>query len=62
MRMQSDLVELLAREHRTVEGLLDELAALDGNEATDHGDLYGVLQVYGAMSKSALVQALCDRR
>ena len=61
MRMQSDaLVELLAREHRTVEGLLDELAALDSNEAAD--DLFGVLQIYGTMSKAALVQALCDRR
>jgi len=58
--MQSDaLVELLAREHRTVEGLLDELAALDGNEASD---LFGVIQLYGTMSKAALVQALCDRR
>jgi hypothetical protein len=60
MRMQSDaLVELLAREHRTVEGLLDELAALDGTEASD---LFGVIQLYGTMSKAALVQALCDRR
>jgi hypothetical protein len=61
--MQSDaLVELLAREHRTVEGLLDELAALDANEASDHADLFGVIQIYATMSKAALVQALCDRR
>jgi hypothetical protein len=48
-----DLVELLAREHRTVEGLLEDLAELDGE-----AELYGLLQSYAQMSKSALVAAL----
>lgn len=48
-----DLVELLAREHRTVEGLLEDLAEVD-REA----ELYGLLQIYSQMSKAALVAAL----
>jgi hypothetical protein len=52
------LVELLAREHRTVEGLLAELKALDANELHPELELLGVLQSYAQMSKSALVAAL----
>lgn len=60
--MHGGLVDLLAREHRTVEGLLDELAALDHEEVDDHAELYGLLQIYSQMSKAALVQALCEKR
>lgn len=48
-----DLVELLAREHRTVEGLLDDLAEVERDT-----ELYSLLQVYARMSKAELVAAL----
>jgi hypothetical protein len=48
-----DLVEILAREHRTVEGLLEDLAEVDSE-----AELYGLLQTYSQMTKSALVAAL----
>jgi hypothetical protein len=48
-----DLVEILAREHRTVEGLLEDLAEVDSG-----AELYGLLQTYSQMTKSALVAAL----
>ena len=47
-----ELVELLAREHCTVEGLLADLAEVEGNE------LYDVLHAYSQMTKDALIDAL----
>ena len=48
-----DLVELLAREHCTVEGLLDDLAEVEGDN-----ELYDVLHAYSQMTKDALIDAL----
>jgi hypothetical protein len=67
MRCGSDdahagLVELLAREHRTVEGLVDELTLLDAGELDDPADLLPILRTCSQRSKHELVQALCGRR
>lgn len=59
--MQSGIVELLAREHRTVEGLLEELNLLDAEEVDSEAELYGLLRTYSQMSKTALVAALSSR-
>jgi len=44
-----------------LEGVLDELAALADHEV-DRAALYALLQSYSTMSKTELVQTLCDKR
>jgi hypothetical protein len=57
MQLRSDeMVELLAREHRTLEGLLDDLGELA--EVQFETELFGLLQGYSQMSKAALVEIL----
>lgn len=55
------LVELLAREHRTVEGLVEELAALDAKDLDRDAELLVLLQRYTQRSKAALVAALSEK-
>jgi hypothetical protein len=59
--MQDALIELLAREHRTVEGLVHELDLLDERDVDAHSELYAALRVYAHMSKVELVEALTMR-
>lgn len=56
------LVEILAREHRTVERLVEELAALDAADLDGDAELLGLLQSYTQRSKASLVAALSESR
>lgn len=56
------LVEILAREHRTVERLVEELAALDAADLDGDAELLGLLQSYTQRSKASLVAVLSENR
>lgn len=55
---QSNLIDLLAREHRTVEGLVDDLAFLDTDDLDDQCDLYVLLHACTRIPKAQLVDLL----
>ena len=55
---QANLIDLLAHEHRTVEGLVDELAFLDTDDVDQQCELFVTLQSYAAMSKASLIEAI----
>jgi hypothetical protein len=50
---REDLIQMLAREHRTVERLSEELALLG-----DRGELASTLQDYARHDKQALIDRL----
>ena len=58
---QANLIELLAREHRTVEGLVGDLSFLDTDDVDDQCDLYLALQSCARTSKSDLIETLSQR-
>jgi hypothetical protein len=55
---QANLIDLLAHEHRTVEGLVDDLAFLDSDDLDDQCDLYVLLQTCTRIRKSDLIDLL----
>jgi hypothetical protein len=57
---QANLIDLLAHEHRTVEGLVEELAFLDTEEVDHQCDLYLALQGCARASKAQLIDHLMN--
>jgi hypothetical protein len=55
---QANLIELLAREHRTVESLVEDLAFLDTDDVDHQCDLYLALQGCARASKAQLIDHL----
>ena len=55
---QANLIELLAREHRTVESLVGDLSFLDTDDVDDQCDLYLALQSCARASKAELIETL----